>query len=81
MNWTKAIKEYKAHSGSVVVVEPNSGEILAMVNYPSFNPSDRRNLDFSTLRNRAIFDVFEPGSVLKPLAMSAILESDPSHIF
>ena len=49
-----------------------------MVNYPSFNPLDRRNLDFSTLRNRAIFDVFEPGSVLKPLAMSAILESDPS---
>ena len=74
----RAIKEYSAHSGSVVVIEPNSGEILAMVNYPSFNPLDRRNLDFSTLRNRAIFDVFEPGSVLKPLAMSAILESDPS---
>ena len=74
----KAIKEYKAHSGSVVVIEPNSGEILAIVNYPSFNPLDRRNLDFSALRNRAIFDVFEPGSVLKPLAMSAILESDPS---
>ena len=39
----KAIKEYSAQSGSVVVVEPNSGEILAMVNYPSFNPFDRRN--------------------------------------
>ena len=73
----RAIKKYGADSGSVIVIEPGSGEILAMVNFPSFNPLDRRNLtDLSKLRNRATLDVFEPGSVLKPLAMSAMVESN-----
>ena len=75
----RAIKKYGADSGSVIVIEPGSGEILAMVNFPSFNPLDRRNLtDLSKLRNRATLDVFEPGSVLKPLAMSAMVESNTS---
>ena len=75
----KAIKEYNAEAGSVIVVEPRTGEILALVNLPSFDPSDRKNLtDMSRLRNRATVDVFEPGSVLKPIAMSAILDEDHS---
>ena len=75
----KAIKEYNAEAGSVIVVEPQTGEILALVNSPSFDPSDRKNLtDMSRLRNRATVDVFEPGSVLKPIAMSAILDEDHS---
>ncbi len=73
----EAIKEHNAKAGSIVVIEPKSGDILGLVNYPSFDPSNRRNLvDMSKLRNRATVDIFEPGSVLKPLAMSAILESD-----
>ena len=72
----KSIKKYNAEAGSVVVIEPKSGDILALVNYPSFDPLNRKYLkDMSKLRNRATIDVFEPGSVLKPLAMSAILES------
>ncbi len=73
----KAIKRYDARSGSVVVISPKTGDILALVSSPSFDPSDRKNLtDMSKLRNRATIDVFEPGSVLKPLAMSAIIESE-----
>ena len=73
----EAIKENDAKAGSIVVIEPKSGDILGLVNYPSFDPSNRKNLvDMSKLRNRATIDIFEPGSVLKPLAMSAILESD-----
>ena len=73
----EAIKANNAKAGSIVVIEPKSGDILGLVNYPSFDPSNRKNLmDMSKLRNRATIDIFEPGSVLKPLAMSAILESD-----
>ena len=73
---SKAIKETGAESGSVIIINPQSAEILAMSNHPSFNPSDRKNInDHSVFRNRATIDVFEPGSVLKPIAMSAILES------
>tara|TARA_B000000475_G_scaffold129112_1_gene104127 strand:- start:366 stop:2015 length:1650 start_codon:yes stop_codon:yes gene_type:complete len=73
----KAIKKNNAQAGSVVIIDPQSGDILALVNSPSFDPSRRKNLtDMSILRNRATIDVFEPGSVLKPLAMSAIVESN-----
>ena len=73
---SKAIEETDAESGSVIIINPQSAEILALSNYPSFNPSDRKNInDHSVFRNRATIDVFEPGSVLKPIAMSAILES------
>ena len=73
----KAVKKHNAKAGSIVVIEPKSGNILGLVNYPSFDPSDRKNLiDMSKLRNRATVDVFEPGSVLKPIAMTAILESN-----
>ncbi len=77
----EAIKKYEAKSGSIVIVEPDSGEILALVNFPSFDPSNRKDItDLSVFRNRATIDVFEPGSVLKPIAMSAILESGFAEI-
>ena len=61
----EAIKENNAKAGSIIVIEPKSGDILALVNYPSFDPSNRKNLmDMSKLRNRATIDIFEPGSVL-----------------
>ena len=73
----KAVEKHNARAGSIIVIAPKSGNILGLVNYPSFDPSDRKNLkDMSKLRNRATVDVFEPGSVLKPIAMSAILESN-----
>ena len=73
----KAVEKHNAKAGSIIVIEPKSGNILGLVNYPSFDPSDRKNLkDMSKLRNRATVDVFEPGSVLKPIAMTAILESN-----
>ena len=73
----KAVEKHNAKAGSIIVIAPKSGDILGLVNYPSFDPSDRKNLiDMSKLRNRATVDVFEPGSVLKPIAMTAILESN-----
>ncbi len=71
-----AVDQASAESGSVVIINPQSAEILALSNYPSFDPSNRRDIkDHSVFRNRATIDVFEPGSVLKPIAMSAIIES------
>ena len=71
-----AIDQAGAESGSVVIINPQSAEILALANYPSFDPSNRRDIkDHSVFRNRATIDVFEPGSVLKPIAMSAIIDS------
>ena len=65
---------YKATSASVVVVDVDSGEVLAMANTPSYNPNNRRTVSSHRLRNRAITDAFEPGSALKPLAVLAALE-------
>ncbi|HIE49580.1 MAG TPA: penicillin-binding protein 2 [Gammaproteobacteria bacterium] len=71
-----AIDQAGAESGSVVIINPQSAEILALSNYPSFDPSNRRDIkDHSVFRNRATIDVFEPGSVIKPIAMSAIIDS------
>jgi len=64
----------KAKAGSVVVIDTQTGEILALANYPSFNPSDRRNLSGAQLRNRALTDVFEPGSTMKPFVVGTALE-------
>ena len=70
-----AIQEHKAESGSVVILDIKSGEILAMVNQPSYNPNDRSQYLAERYRNRAITDIFEPGSSIKPLIMAAALES------
>ena len=70
-----AIQSYHAESGSVVVIDTRTGEVLAMANQPSFNPNDRSQLVPEHHRNRAITDIFEPGSSIKPLVVVAALES------
>jgi cell division protein FtsI (penicillin-binding protein 3) len=70
-----AVSETRARSGSVVIVDPRSGEILAMVNQPSFNPNNRTQRDPAHYRNRAATDPFEPGSSFKPFVLAAALES------
>lgn len=71
-----AVDEHNADGGTLVMMDARTGEVLAMVNAPSYNPNNRADLDVEGLRNQAITDTFEPGSVMKPLAMSAALESD-----
>jgi cell division protein FtsI (penicillin-binding protein 3) len=70
-----AVAEHKAKAGSAVVLDAQTGEILALANYPSFDPSNRKNLTGNQLRNRALTDVFEPGSTMKPLVIAQALES------
>ena len=70
-----AIMEHHAMSGSIVVLDVQSGEILAMVNQPSFNPNAHGNGDISYRRNRAMTDVVEPGSTIKAFTMATALES------
>lgn len=69
-----AVQAFKASSGSVVVVNVHTGEILAMTNSPSYNPNNRRNTAIHRFRNRAITDVYEPGSTMKPLTALTALE-------
>ena len=70
-----ALQDHHATSGSMVVLDVPTGEILAMVNQPSFNPNSRTNVDASYRRNRAVTDVVEPGSTMKAFTISAALES------
>ncbi|MBZ9611369.1 penicillin-binding transpeptidase domain-containing protein [Rheinheimera maricola] len=70
----KAVLSHGATSGSAIVVDVLTGEVLAMVNSPSFNPNNRSNAPAYLFRNRAITDTFEPGSTMKPLAVLSALE-------
>ncbi len=70
-----AIQQHKAESGSIVLLDVQTGEVLAMVNQPSYNPNDRAQYSAERYRNRAITDIFEPGSSIKPLILAAALES------
>ncbi len=70
-----AVKRNKARSGTVVLLDVKTGEVLAMVNQPSFNPNRRKRGGKSRYRNRAVTDVFEPGSTIKPFTIVAALES------
>jgi cell division protein FtsI (penicillin-binding protein 3) len=69
-----AVLANKAKAGSVVVLDAQSGEILALANYPSYSPDKRINLSGEQLRNRALTDTFEPGSTMKPFAVALALE-------
>jgi cell division protein FtsI (penicillin-binding protein 3) len=69
-----AVVANKAHAGSVVVVDARTGELLAMANYPSYDPNDRHALTGEQLRNRAMTDVFEPGSTMKPITVATALQ-------
>lgn len=70
----EAVLENKAKAGSVVVLDAQTGEILALANYPSYSPDKRVNLSGEQLRNRALTDTFEPGSTMKPFAVALALE-------
>jgi len=70
-----AMQEYRAHAGSVIVVDVDTGEVLAMVNQPSYNPNDREQLKATLYRNRGATDIFEPGSSIKPFIIAAALAS------
>jgi cell division protein FtsI (penicillin-binding protein 3) len=72
---SKTVQEFKAKSGSVVVVDTQNGEILAIANYPSYNPNSRSHYDHGSYRNLALTDTFEPGSVIKPFSIASALET------
>jgi cell division protein FtsI (penicillin-binding protein 3) len=71
----KAIKEYRAESGSVVILSVKTGEVLAMVNSPGYNPNNRSGVSPGRFRNRAVTDTFEPGSTIKVLTIANALNS------
>jgi cell division protein FtsI (penicillin-binding protein 3) len=70
-----AVTENRAKAGSVVVLDAVTGEVLALANYPSYSPDKRQNLTGEQLRNRALTDVFEPGSTMKPFTIGLALET------
>ncbi|MGH8624017.1 MAG: peptidoglycan D,D-transpeptidase FtsI family protein [Gammaproteobacteria bacterium] len=70
-----ALRELGARAGSVVILSPQTGEVLAMVNQPSFNPHRRGEISARAFRNRVATDLFEPGSTIKPFTVAAALES------
>ncbi len=69
-----AVRTHKAHSGSLVLLDAKNGEVLAAVNQPAFNPNNRKGLKGHVYRNRAMLDVFEPGSTVKPFVIAAALD-------
>ena len=75
----RALREHRARSGSLVVLDVATGEVLAMVNQPAFNPNDREQLAAGRYRNRAVTDIFEPGSSIKPFVVAAALASGRFH--
>ncbi|MBR7791609.1 penicillin-binding protein 2 [Undibacterium sp. FT147W] len=70
-----AVEKHKAKAGGAVVLDVHTGEVLALVNLPSYNPNDRSVLTGAQLRNRVITDTFEPGSTMKPFTVALALET------
>jgi cell division protein FtsI (penicillin-binding protein 3) len=71
----KAVADHRAKAGGIVVLDARTGEILALTNLPTYNPNNRGKMDPSRTRNRAVTDLFEPGSTLKPFTAAAALEA------
>ena len=69
-----AVRQHKAKAGAVVVLDAKSGEVLALANYPAYNPNNRSKVGSQAMRNRAIADLFEPGSTMKPFTVATALE-------
>ncbi|HLO61409.1 MAG TPA: penicillin-binding protein 2 [Azonexus sp.] len=69
-----AIEKHSAKAGGAVVIDARNGEILALANWPTYNPNNREKLSGAQLRNRAITDTYEPGSVMKPFTAALALE-------
>ena len=70
-----AVKQHRAKAGAIVVLDARSGEVLALANYPGYNPNNRNNTSSKAMRNRAITDLFEPGSTLKPFTVATAIET------
>ncbi|MFN3828623.1 peptidoglycan synthetase FtsI [Tepidimonas ignava] len=70
----EAVQQHNARGGSAVVLDARTGEVLALANYPSYDPNNRRNLSGEQLRNRALTDSFEPGSTMKPFIAALALD-------
>ena len=75
----KVVEENEADSGSAVLIDVISGEVLAMVNAPSFDPNNRNTFDSSNAKNRAVTDIFEPGSTMKPIVALSALEAKTTN--
>ena len=74
----KVVTRYKAKSGTVIVMNPNTGALLAMVNYPSYDPNEYEDSSKDFTRNRAVTDMYEPGSTFKPFTIPLFLEKFPN---
>jgi cell division protein FtsI (penicillin-binding protein 3) len=74
-----AVRAHGAHAGSLVILDVDTGEVLTMVNQPSYNPNARAQLKSHLYRNRAVTDLFEPGSTIKPFTIASALESGRFH--
>jgi cell division protein FtsI (penicillin-binding protein 3) len=72
----KGLKNNAAKSASAILIHAKTGEILALSTMPSFNPNARRGFDAELIRNRVFTDVYEPGSVIKPFSMAAVLTAN-----
>lgn len=70
-----AVQQHRAKAGSIVVLDAKSGEVLALANWPSFNPNNHAMTDMAVKRNRAVIDQFEPGSTMKPFTVATALEA------
>lgn len=71
----QAVVDFKAKAGGVVVIDTKTGEILALANWPTYNPNNRERLNGAQLRNRVLTDTYEPGSVMKPFSVALALET------
>ena len=71
----EAMEKHKAKAGGAIVLDVHTGEVLALVNLPTYNPNDRANLTGAQLRNRVMTDTFEPGSTMKPFTVALALET------
>ncbi|MDQ2075081.1 penicillin-binding protein 2 [Marinimicrobium sp. ABcell2] len=87
-----AVRSHGAIGGSLVIMDVHTGEVLAMTNQPAYNPNDRNRVSATGLRNRALTDLFEPGSTVKPLAVMAameagefrsdsVIDTSPGHVY
>jgi len=75
----EAVRAAEADAGSMVLLDVQSGEVLAVTNYPAYNPNNRAHMKPASMRNRALTDLFEPGSTVKPLTVAAALETGRYH--
>ncbi len=70
-----AVEQHHAKAGSIVVLDAKSGEVLALANWPSYNPNNRAKVELKAMRNHAVADQFEPGSTMKPFTVATALEA------